>query len=856
MEQEGSWGLLLLDEPLGDETHGNIHWVGDRLPEEVHPVFSAKEEGNTWCTTHGDSEVYWTYLDGEWWTEDPEGAWWNWSDAKPWFDVNEAMAVDPAAGKEMQEALTLFQDKVRTFKESRQLVAARNTARGFYPLGGKSKGKGKGKGKSSFSPKGKGKAKKGGSTTASSPSSALAAEGSQRPGSSTYTGCFICGAKDHDFRRCPKRGSGKGSGAAHLLTDGHWTEAAGAYMVQAAPDETSHEPEDAVEQPELTEEPLCFMHVIAGNPSDDAAFGNFQIEAAMAVQGQLHPGFAVIDSGATETVGSLEAIEAVVSMRRTRYGLEDVRVFPEAKKSFRFGNAQQETATSYVEVPQTLGGRAVSLGVFALDVPRIPILLSIRTLKKLGAEINFQRKTIVFKAVDPGVVIGLQESASGHLLLDLVHDWLRTPSSSQGFSGTVLSQVLSGYKESAVHACEPEVQPDNNQEQVPQPPLPQQPRAQQDHNREHVPQPHVPQQPRAQPDHNQEHVPQLSLPQQPQEPKLPEQQEGHEHVSSVSAVQVHDSSRGHVECDSVEHVPCEPVSLQVPDHVPIFDMTAADKISRDSMGTFWSHVSPRRHPLREHGEQEAGDLKRQQRPSDRTEECCQGPAQGKEREGEDRVRPVKSHRARSARPADSRSAVPWQPHSDGGWPGQLVGRERPWAMGGLQGLQASSPLRSGLWRSCSLPPGWASSRGHQEGPGDRGGASGSRGTGTQGDPQCEGGCAPGRGGLSSASAGDGPLPEGQGHKQSRWQGQWQRLPGERPRREPQAQGQKATWSTAENEARAGPDSEFLRVGKLWHGRCGGPQAHSKEGHQESQCQGCRAAGGPGEGRVEPPQPGA
>ncbi|CAE7779651.1 RE2, partial [Symbiodinium microadriaticum] len=442
VEQEGSWGLLLLDEPLGDETHGNIHWVGDRLPEEVHPVFSAKEEGNTWCTTHGDSEVYWTYLDGEWWTEDPEGAWWNWSDAKPWFDVNEAMAVDPAAGKEMQEALTLFQDKVRTFKESRQLVAARNTARGFYPLGGKSKGKGKGKGKSSFSPKGKGKAKKGGSTTASSPSSALAAEGSQRPGSSTYTGCFICGAKDHDFRRCPKRGSGKGSGAAHLLTDGHWTEAAGAYMVQAAPDETSHEPEDAVEQPELTEEPLCFMHVIAGNPSDDAAFGNFQIEAAMAVQGQLHPGFAVIDSGATETVGSLEAIEAVVSMRRTRYGLEDVRVFPEAKKSFRFGNAQQETATSYVEVPQTLGGRAVSLGVFALDVPRIPILLSIRTLKKLGAEINFQRKTIVFKAVDPGVVIGLQESASGHLLLDLVHDWLRTPSSSQGFSGTVLSQVL------------------------------------------------------------------------------------------------------------------------------------------------------------------------------------------------------------------------------------------------------------------------------------------------------------------------------------------------------------------------------------------------------------------------------
>ncbi|OLP76628.1 hypothetical protein AK812_SmicGene43412 [Symbiodinium microadriaticum] len=447
VEQEGSWGLLL-DEPPGEEGPGGIHWVGDRLPEEV----------------------YWSYADGDWWTEDPEGVWWNWSDAKPWFDVNEAMVVDPTVGKELQEALTLYQDKVRTFKESRQLVAARNTARGFYPLSGaKGKGKGKSKGKPSFGQKGgKGKGKKGTppATSIGSSSAALAAEGPQRPGNAGYTGCFICGSKDHDFRRCPKRGSGKGAGSAHLIGDGSWTEAP-TYMVQsvlegggaAEATETvscydqafvvqpaSREPEDTVEEPE-NQEPLCFMHVMDGNPADDASLGGLPVEAAMSVAGQLHPGYAVIDSGATETVGSLEAIEAVVSMRRSRYGMENVRVFSEAKRSFRFGNAQQETATSYVEVPQTLAGRPVSLGVFALDVPRIPILLSIRTLRKLGAEINFQRRTIVFQAVDPGVTVGLQESASGHLLLDLVHDWMRTPGASQSFSGTVLSQVLSGYKD-------------------------------------------------------------------------------------------------------------------------------------------------------------------------------------------------------------------------------------------------------------------------------------------------------------------------------------------------------------------------------------------------------------------------
>ena len=102
-----------------------------------------------------------------------------------------------------------------------------------------------------------------------------------------------------------------------------------------------------------------------------------------------------------------------------------------------------------MEVPQTLNGRAVALGVYALDVPRVPILLSIRTLKRLGSVIDFEKKTIIFKAIDPGVTIALHESASGHLLLDLVHDWLRQPGSSpKNFSGTVLNSVMSRDKES------------------------------------------------------------------------------------------------------------------------------------------------------------------------------------------------------------------------------------------------------------------------------------------------------------------------------------------------------------------------------------------------------------------------
>ena len=82
-------------------------------------------EVETWCSSHGDSDV--------------------WAEAKPWLEVNEAMAVNPEMGKELSDILVNFQDKIRTFKESRQLVAARNVARGFYPLASKGKGKNKGK---------------------------------------------------------------------------------------------------------------------------------------------------------------------------------------------------------------------------------------------------------------------------------------------------------------------------------------------------------------------------------------------------------------------------------------------------------------------------------------------------------------------------------------------------------------------------------------------------------------------------------------------------------------------------------------------------------------------------------------
>ena len=93
-----------------------------------------------------------------------------------------------------------------------------------------------------------------------------------------------------------------------------------------------------------------------------------------------------------------------------------------------------------------MGNRSeVYLGVFTLDVPSVLILLSIKTLKRLGVEHHH----ICFRRVDSQMCIPLTESRSGHLLLDLTSDWMHQARSmaarASGPRPSVLSQLASQY---------------------------------------------------------------------------------------------------------------------------------------------------------------------------------------------------------------------------------------------------------------------------------------------------------------------------------------------------------------------------------------------------------------------------
>ena len=54
-----------------------------------------------------------------------------------------------------------------------------------------------------------------------------------------------------------------------------------------------------------------------------------------------------------------------------------------------------------------------------------PVLLSIETLRRLGAVIDFEHDLMVLRNLDAERVIKLERGQSGHQLMDLTQDWNR-----------------------------------------------------------------------------------------------------------------------------------------------------------------------------------------------------------------------------------------------------------------------------------------------------------------------------------------------------------------------------------------------------------------------------------------------
>eukprot|EP00439_Symbiodinium_sp_Y106_P078915 s1939_g17.t1 len=413
IEDDGEWSLLLTSEDdLQDVLAASeVHYVGPRLPQDVYfqyddDPFASQYDTGYWHQDDDGAYSFWELADdGEFYTQDPSGLYWAWQDWTGYGGVPSSPGPDPS--KDSEDAFAVQDPKSRTFSQARQAVRAKQQSRGFYPFNPGIKGKGRPKGKG----KGKGKGKNPFPRPSPSPVMAATSEIFAQPGDPSFSGCFVCGSKEHSWRSCPKRSSsGKGSGK-NQGSRSYYTESI--FMIQ--PENEGFEKEGIV--PEVLEEKLlqsdpgdcmsscssstCGCHgsrtedprlldfrwVSSGCckeleefPGPDVSPGrptfavtSYPTEEAFASgNSDSHPrGHAVIDSGATETVGSLPAIEDLMAVRFELSGAADeFRISSVPPRRFRFGNGAVGFSLSHILIPQDLGPNRVDLGVYSLDVER------------------------------------------------------------------------------------------------------------------------------------------------------------------------------------------------------------------------------------------------------------------------------------------------------------------------------------------------------------------------------------------------------------------------------------------------------------------------------------------------------
>lgn len=127
----------------------------------------------------------------------------------------------------------------------------------------------------------------------------------------------------------------------------------------------------------------------------------------------------IIDSGATASLGSVDAMEYVMKHNLLHDGDTKMNVNTEQRPVFRFGNGGRKECLSTVQMAVDAGPKKGSMEVHIHDAPEQPVLVSRRALAALGAVIDFQSNQAIYTKVDPSVVVPLSQAPNGHLLMPL-----------------------------------------------------------------------------------------------------------------------------------------------------------------------------------------------------------------------------------------------------------------------------------------------------------------------------------------------------------------------------------------------------------------------------------------------------
>ena len=147
-------------------------------------------------------------------------------------------------------------------------------------------------------------------------------------------------------------------------------------------------------------------------------------ELALITQDVIQGCMGVIDSGATASLGSAQALEEIMKVNYDACGDGMMTVDPQNRPTFRFGNGNTTTCLSTACLGLGADGKRGTFEVHVHDHAGQPVLISKKSLKALGAVIDFGESRAIYKAVNPRKVVDLVEAPNGHLLMPLTGDIL------------------------------------------------------------------------------------------------------------------------------------------------------------------------------------------------------------------------------------------------------------------------------------------------------------------------------------------------------------------------------------------------------------------------------------------------
>ena len=225
-----------------------------------------------------------------------------------------------------------------------------------------------------------------------------------RKSTATYSGCFVCGEKDHSARMCKMRKDirQKTNEEMRFTTDVY-----DQYLTHGV----SSEFEEVQVIPQMeTDDTVCMTFMVIGDKSEENCLVNRQPSLGSLVFDTL--ACAVIDSGCTKTVVGRNWITAYKDTLEEEE--QKMMTTQRSTTPFRFGDGIEVMSHEKVKIPGCIGKSKVLIEANVVDKD-LPLLLSKESMKKAGAILDFKNDRMLFN----NQAIDLYETRSKHYCVPL-----------------------------------------------------------------------------------------------------------------------------------------------------------------------------------------------------------------------------------------------------------------------------------------------------------------------------------------------------------------------------------------------------------------------------------------------------